>query len=300
MSVFHRYTHLERYGKTETAGIEQGTIFIQSKLDGTCSSVWMDKDGIKTGSRNRELTLDNDNQGFCRFIEENKSLYEPLFTLLPNATLFGEWLVPHQITWYTKDAWRKFYVFDVVLHKGEALEYLTPEQYQPVLDSLGIVYVPTVAKLENYTGDFSEFRDKVNFLIDPTVPNAYAEGFVLKNYQFVNRYGRNTFAKVVYEVFKEEKSTKAPKEKPLLEASFVEKNVTEHLVKKELAKLRNAEEVQGKTEAIQGKLLHTVYKAVIEEELFDFIRKNKNPIIDFRALYGELVKAVKTHASELY
>lgn len=300
MSGFVKYFHLERMYKDETKGINSGTIFIQPKLDGTCSSVWMDKDGIKTGSRNRELTLDNDNQGFCRFIEENKSLYEPLFTLLPNATLFGEWLVPHQIKWYVKDAWRKFYVFDVALHKGEALEYLTPEQYQPVLDSLGIAYVPTVAKLENYTGDFSEFTDKVKFLIDPTVPNAYAEGLVIKNYGFINRYGRNTFAKIVFEQFKVEKPLKAQKEKPLLEASFVEKNVTQHLVQKELAKLRNAEEVQGKVEAIQGKLLHTVYKAAIEEELFDFIRKNKNPIIDFKALYHEVVKAVKTHASELY
>jgi hypothetical protein len=182
MTNFNKYHHLERMYKDETKGINSGTIFIQPKLDGTCSSVWMDKDGIKTGSRNRELTLDNDNQGFCRFIEENKSLYEPLFTLLPNAILFGEFLVPHTIKAYVKDAWKKFYVFDVALQRGEELSFLTPEQYEPVLNSLGITYVPTVAKLENYEGSYEEFRDKVNYLIDPSIKGASPEGLVIKNY----------------------------------------------------------------------------------------------------------------------
>ena len=294
MSGFVKYFHLERYGKTETKGIEQGIIFIQSKLDGTCSSVWMDKDGIKTGSRNRELTLDNDNQGFCRFIEENKSLYEPLFTLLPNAILFGEFLVPHTIKAYVKDAWKKFYVFDVALQRGEEFSLLTPEQYEPVLNSLGITYVPTVAKLENYEGSYEEFRDKVNYLIDPSIKGASPEGLVIKNYNFINQYGRNCFAKIVFEQFHEEKKAKVALESSL-EVEIAEEYVTEHLVQKELAKLKSSGVVK-----LQPALLQTVFYVLLAEELPDIVQKYKLPLIDFKALNRAVIVQVKKFASELF
>ena len=294
MSGFVKYFHLERMYKDETKGINNGTIFIQPKLDGTCSSVWMDKDGIKTGSRNRELTLDNDNQGFCRFIEENKSLYEPLFTLLPNAILFGEFLVPHTIKAYVKDAWKKFYVFDVALQRGEELSFLTPEQYEPVLNSLGITYVPTVAKLENYEGDYSEFRDKVNYLIDPSIKGASPEGLVIKNYNFINTYGRNCFAKIVFEQFHEEKKVKVALESSL-EVEIAEKYVTEHLVQKELAKLKSSGVVK-----LQPALLQTVFYVLLVEELADIVKKHKLPIIDFKALNRAVIVQVKKYASELF
>lgn len=295
MSGFVKYFHLERYGKDETKGIERGIIFIQSKLDGTCSSVWMDKDGIKTGSRNRELTLDNDNQGFCRFIEENKSLYEPLFTLLPNAILYGEFLIPHTIKAYVKDAWKKFYVFDVALQRGEELSWLTPEQYEPVLNSLGITYIPTVAKLENYEGDYSEFKDKVGYLIDPSIQGASPEGLVIKNYSFINQYGRKTFAKIVFPSFKEEKKVVATRDSTV-EFDIAEKFVTEHLVEKEYAKIATT----GAIEGIQARLLNTVFKTMLEEEIWDILKKFKNPIIDFKALQRSVYAKIKELKEELF
>ena len=294
MSGFVKYFHLERMYKDETKGINNGTIFIQSKLDGTCSSIWMDKDGIKTGSRNRELTLDNDNQGFCRFIEENKSLYEPLFTLLPNAILFGEFLVHHTIKAYVKDAWNKFYVFDVALQRGEELSFLTPEQYEPVLNSLGITYVPTIAKLENYEGSYEEFRDKVNYLIDPSIQGASPEGLVIKNYGFINQYGRNCFAKIVFEQFHEEKKAKVALESSL-EVEIAEKYVTQHLVQKELAKLKSSGVVK-----LQPALLQTVFYVLLVEELADIVKKHKLPIIDFKALNRAVILQVKKYASEFF
>ena len=294
MSGFVKYFHLERMYKDETIGINSGTIFIQPKLDGTCSSVWMDKDGIKTGSRNRELTLDNDNQGFCRFIEENKSLYEPLFTLLPNAILFGEFLVPHTIKAYVKDAWKKFYVFAVALQRGEEFSLLATQKYEPVLNSLAITYVPTIAKLENYEGSYEEFRDKVNYLIDPSIKGASPEGLVIKNYGFINQYGRNCFAKIVFEQFHEEKKAKVALESSL-EVEIAEKYVTEHLVQKELAKLKSSGVVK-----LQPALLQTVFYVLLVEELADIVKKHKLPIIDFKALNRAVIVQVKKYASELF
>lgn len=292
MTGFNKYFHLEAFGKDDVKGITQGTIFIQCKLDGSNGSVFLGKDGtIRCGSRTRVLTTQGDNQGFCAFIEANKAIYEPLFTLLPNAILYGEWLVKHTINYYDKDAYKKFYVFDVALQKGEELEFLTPEQYEPVLDSLGILHVPTVAKLENYEGDFSEFTDKVRFLING---DGQAEGLVIKNYNFINRFGRMTFGKIVFKTFKETKKTIVTNQSTV-EQDIAERFVTSHLVEKEYAKL-----IAAGVKNIQASLLGTVYKTMLEEEIWDILKKFKNPIIDFKALQKAVYNKVKELKKELF
>ena len=65
---FERYQHIERIGTVETNGIEFGTCFIFSKIDGTNGQLWITAGGVKgleveTG----ELSLDNDNQGFMQW-----------------------------------------------------------------------------------------------------------------------------------------------------------------------------------------------------------------------------------------
>lgn len=294
MTKYTRYTHLEKYGKDETKGIENGVIFIQGKLDGTNGTIFWNN-GVKAGSRNRELLPDvPDNQGFRAYVEANKSVFEPFFVMFPNAVLYGEFLVKNVLTCYLPDAWNKFYVFDMAFDKGEHLEFLTPEQYQSVLDVYGITYVPTIAKLENYEGSYEEFRDKVNYLIDPSIKGASPEGLVIKNYNFINQYGRNCFAKIVFEQFHEEKKIKVALESSL-EVEIAEKYVTQHLVQKELAKLKSSGVVK-----LQPALLQTVFYVLLAEELADIVKKYKLPIIDFKALNRAVIVQVKKYASELF
>ena len=58
---FVKYQHVEKYGTAETEGIQHGMCYIFPKIDGTNGSIWVDFPDIKAGSRNRELTLENDN-----------------------------------------------------------------------------------------------------------------------------------------------------------------------------------------------------------------------------------------------
>jgi len=61
---------------------------ITEKLDGTNAQVCIGEDGsIKAGSRNRWITPDDDNHGFARWVEENKT---ELMKLGPGRH-FGEW-----------------------------------------------------------------------------------------------------------------------------------------------------------------------------------------------------------------
>ena len=58
------------------------------------------------------MSLDDDNQGFCKFVCHCDPLIDYLVAY-PGHTVYGEWLVPHSLRTYRHDTWRKFYVFDV-------------------------------------------------------------------------------------------------------------------------------------------------------------------------------------------
>ncbi len=137
---FERYIHLERFGNDGVQGIEFGECWIFPKLDGTNGSVWFDDGRICTGSRNRKLpealsnqNLDdvpddvrsNDNQGFGVYIGNNRSTFEKLLAGHPNRRLYGEWLVPHAFRGYRKEAWNRFYVFDVAQLDSEGNEHFS-------------------------------------------------------------------------------------------------------------------------------------------------------------------------------
>lgn len=91
---FKKYQHIERFGKPDVYTIENGECYVFPKIDGTNSSVWLENGEIKAGSRNRELSLDNDNAGFYNYIINDNSILNYL-TKHPTHRLFGEWLVPH-------------------------------------------------------------------------------------------------------------------------------------------------------------------------------------------------------------
>ena len=50
---------------------------------------------------------------FNRVVGENEEL-KGLCMANPGCRFFGEWLVPHSLKTYREDAWRDFYIFDVM------------------------------------------------------------------------------------------------------------------------------------------------------------------------------------------
>jgi len=63
-------------------------IIVSEKIDGTNSQVFIGEDGsIRAGSRNRWLTVAEDNFGFARWVEDNR---DELLALGPGRH-FGEW-----------------------------------------------------------------------------------------------------------------------------------------------------------------------------------------------------------------
>ena len=119
--MFVKYPHIERLGNDEVTDILDGTCLVFPKIDGTNASVWQEDGQIKAGSRRRELTTDDDNAGFYVWVltcDAAKPIADYL-TRHPNHTLYGEWLVPHSLKTYRADAWRRFYVFDILDREAE-------------------------------------------------------------------------------------------------------------------------------------------------------------------------------------
>lgn len=286
---FKKYMHLERFTSNEVDGLLDGECHVFPKLDGTNASIWLGDNGVlHTGSRTRVLSEEGvlDNAGFNTYVQHNKSLFMPFFTRFPNARLYGEWLVKHTVQ-YEPSAYRRFYVFDV-LHKNV---FCTYEDYQPILDSYGIDYTPLLCKVYNYSGTWREILDMNTFCL---VPGTKGEGIVVKRYDFVNRYGRSVFAKVLDESFSQEKRG-TEKVANTHEEGLAIEYITKHTVDKERSKLL----LQESSRSLQGRLIEAVWYDFCKEIFPDIMLKSKLTI-NIPLLRNEVLHRTKFYASDIF
>lgn len=296
-SNFTKYMHLERIGTTEVEGIEDGITYVFPKLDGTNAQVWKQDGAIMAGSRNRTLSSEADNAGFYNWAKDQATL-QAYLTKYPHHTLYGEWLVPHSLTTYRDDAWRRFYIFDVLDRSAGALIHY--ENYKDGLAEFGLDYLAPIAQVRNGTlENYLKCLEKNVFLIKDG--QGIGEGIVIKNYAWQNRFGRVTWAKLISNAFKEEhhKAMGAPEVGgKILEDTIVDEFVTEHLIRKVHAKIVN-DAGEWKSQFIP-RLLGMVWHDLITEEVWEIVKKHKNPKIDFGALNRLTIQKVKQTMAEVF
>jgi len=296
---FIKYQHVERFGTTETNGIENGMCYVFPKIDGTNSQLWLNCDTFGTklmaGSRNRQLELDNDNAGFYNWACEQDNIFE-FFKEYPTLRLYGEWLVPHSLKTYNEKAWRKFYVFDVM--EGE--NYLPYEEYAAILEPFGIEFIPPLCKVENPTYErlISQLENN-GYLIEDG--KGIGEGIVIKNYDYKNKYGRVTWAKIVTNEFKA-KHAKCQvteiKETKVIEQEICEKFVTKSLIEKEFSKIET--ECGDWSSKYIPRLINTVYYCLVTEECWNFVKEFKFPNVDFKRLQFFCTQQIKAQMPVLF
>ena len=298
MTDFKKYIHLERLGTDAVDGITIGRCHIFPKLDGTNASVWLDTDGgMCFGSRNKQLTFDQDNAGFANWAVKHQPLQHLLSLLPKGARVFGEWLVPHSLKTYREDAWRRFYVFDILLEDGTFLYY--DDYYRMCLDC-GVDVIPCVAVAQNPTYEqLLKIVEQNTFLLQENM--GIGEGVVIKQYGWTNRYGFTTWAKLITNSFKEAHVLTmggTVVKTSLVEEEIAHEFVTQHLVEKSVAKIRNMDgEFSGKS---IPKLLGLVYHDLVSEELWEAIKKHKNPKVDFKTLNHCCIARIKSLLPELF
>lgn len=300
---YKKYQHVERLGTTEVQDIEYGECYVFPKLDGTNASAWMYNGVIRAGSRNRELSLEQDNGGFLAWVSSQENIINYL-NENPTHRLFGEWLIPHSLKSYKSTAWRNFYVFDVCIdnHEDEInkVEYLHYEQYKILLDKHNIPYCPPITKITN--GSYEQFINQLAknvFLIEDG--QGAGEGIVIKRYDYKNKYKRQSWAKIVTSEFKEkhakEMGSSEIQGKKMIEEQIAETYTTTALVEKEHAKICLETDWTSK---LIPRLLHTVYYSIVKEECWQFVKENKNPTIDFSRLKYFVYVFVKRRKPELF
>lgn len=298
---FKKYQHIERYGKDETEGIELGSVYVFPKLDGTNASCWLDDQGnLMGGSRNRQLTLENDNQGFYAYILQNENIKKYL-DKHPTHRLYGEWLVPHSLRTYRDEAWRKFYIFDVCIDTEDSVEYLTYDIYKEFLDEFNLDYIPPICIIQNGSLEsFQKCLERNIFLIKDD--SGYGEGCVYKNYGYHNKYGRQTWAKIVRNEFKDVnmKAMKCNefKDKTSIEQKIIDKYCTSSFIEKEYAKIVN--ETNGWNSKKIPMLLGRCYSELIKEETWNFVKENKYPTINFKLLNNLAIQKIKQVKADLF
>jgi hypothetical protein len=299
MMPFRPYMHVERLGSDEVEGLTDGTCYIFPKIDGTNASVWANEKGYaRAGSRTREVTLEQDNAGFCAWVIDNASVFEHFFALYPSLRLYGEWLVPHTLKTYRAEAWRELYIFDV--YDDDAGRYLSYEEYT-ALDRLA--FLPLIAPIEIVTYPTAEhlysLLDRNTYLIDDG--QGVGEGIVIKRYDFVNRWGRTAWGKIVRNQFKEhnQKAFGIPTVQMAgeLEQKLAAEYATHGRVTKTLEKMRENGPVT--TQRIP-ELLNRVWYDIIQEETWDILKRMKNPTINFRYFYRAVTEQTKQNCPELF
>jgi len=298
--MFKKYQHVEKLGNTEVHEIEFGECYIFPKLDGTNASIWLEDGEVCAGSRNRKLSLDNDNAGFLAWVVEQENI-KKFFIENPTVRLFGEWLVPHSLKTYRDVAWRSFYVFDYCIDTTEELIYSHFNTYYTKLEAFNIDYIPPLIIVNNPTYErLITCCEKNTFLLKEN--SGFGEGIVLKNYAFSNKYGRTCWAKIVTAEFKDkhvrEMGATRINEKSMIEEEIADKYCTKSLCEKVKAKIEN--ERDGWSSRCIPQLLGVVYYDIIREEMWDILKSKKFPIINFKTLQTFINRKIKTNMPEIF
>lgn len=201
--TFVKYMHVERLTKDnmEVEGILNGKVYVYPKLDGSNHCVWYDDDlgEVRCASRNHVLTSEYDSTKFVHtFYLSNKEKIEKMANDNKNLVFYGEFMRPHVIKDYENKVWDDWFIFDVF--NTETKKWMTFDEYMPILAYYGVSFIPPLEIIDNpTTGELNKCVENNHFMMEG---DALGEGVVIKNYEFVNVYGRTTWAKIVREEFK--------------------------------------------------------------------------------------------------
>lgn len=307
IKFFRRYQSLKKIYTQETQGIEHGKCYIFPKIDGTNAQTWFDGEQIMTGSRNRTLgeTRETDNAGFCKAMRADKRIND-FHKKYPNVRLYGEWLVPHSLKTYRDDAWKKFYIFDVVVENNceeetNDFRYLSYDEYKPMLDEFQLDYVVPLYIIDCPTKEqlIHAMNNNIFLLADGA---GVGEGIVVKNYSFINRYGLVVWAKWITSEFKEQhyKTMGVPEiqNNSIVEKSMIEAGITRTLIAKEYFKIIQAEGTWERK--FIPRLLEVVYYCFITEEFWELLKVFKSPNVDFRLLESLCLAKTKELFPEMF
>ncbi len=303
-----KYQHVQHIDSDEAEGLLDGVCHVFPKLDGSNMCAYLEDGDVHTMSRNLEISND---EPFVKYVREHPSIGEFL-KKFPGLRLYGEFLVPHTIRSYEGSAWNEWYIFDVTAEDTDAVytyevdgvsgviemngdRYVPYEVYQPILSSYGITCIPPIAVIENPTLErLGKMADnEATYLMTA----GSGEGIVVKRYDFVNKFGRTEWAKLLNKEYSQLRVKRCAPRENSIEADIARRYVTPELVSKEHAKILDA---GADRNSVPVRLLTTVWYCLITEYTWDMLKKFNPKTLDFRLLRKECDLAVKSARPEVF
>jgi hypothetical protein len=309
MSVFKEYEKVQRIEKEECDGLLEGTCYIYEKIDGANSQLYIDdvSCNIAFCSRNRiigigsQLLLGDDFRGFGKWVGENIQEIREFLEKFPELTLYGEWLVPHSVK-YSPEFYNNFYCFDI-MDNNTLNSFIHPND--PLWNKLPscIKKIPFDCVIKDVKID-----DLKQYLSLPSsFGAAFREGIVIKNYNFVNKYGRTPYGKLLSKDFQEVKSK--PKSKTInpedLEFEIAKTYCTKARVVKICEKIKDRGIIvkDGNRERVEieklemkhiPQVINMVWYDIITEDMNDILKRFNYPTINFKKFKAIILDMSKT------
>lgn len=289
VEAWSRYQHVERLGTPDVEGLLDGNVYVFPKLDGSNVSIyWDDKLGkVMAASRNKVMNPDTDEMGVYAYLNhargygfasDNNHIIR-MAEAYPDYIFYGEWLRKHVIKDYIPDAYNKFYLFDVWDTKN--LRYLTYHEYVEIAMKYDVMFIPALSLFNHpHMEDVTNLTEKNYYLMN--TPGRVGEGIVIKRYDFVNKFGRTTWGKVVRSEFKDKWRNPDKSDRPIEEA-LLEDTLTYEFVAKEYAKLV-VDEGKEWTDKMIPEFIKSVYAEWWKDCSFDTLNKVGNDSINMKSL----------------
>ena len=270
MSQFKKYPKIYHLGSEENNEFfefGEDTVVIEEKVDGGNGSFWIDDDNnIHVGSRNRDLTTEEDEKTFAK---QRATLQEKLEgkELSKDYIYYIEWMATHTIKYDTAP--------DVIgidirakrsMIEGEYGLFLARDLRTQLFDEIGIENVPLI-----WRGKINELKKmEVTSLIGPSkYYKGKMEGIVMKNYCRKSRQGNHQlYAKIVADEFKENNKAifGGVRKKNTDTEKIVTQYCTDARVKKQILKLVNEDNLPLGME-LMSRLPREVANDILQENI---------------------------------
>ncbi len=285
--AFKEYPKIHRLGSEENDGIlDEGVCVIQEKIDGANTSIWLEDGVMKFASRKHEIT-----EGFNGFIDYVKA-HEGITKLLSNNQnwrLYGEWLVRHTLS-YNETMYKHFYLFDIW---DEATgSFLMNDFVEEIAKKYEIRFPQTFASLT------SPSLEQLNEFVGKTNLGDKGEGVVIKNNGFINKWGAQSYAKIVTQEFKEENATAFGGNNKFSAVYWEQYVVNEYLNEARVRKVMNKiQPLVDKRLDMEHtpRVIQTVYHDMITEEIWDIQKK-----VSGNFNFGSLKRLAAKKAARVY
>jgi len=267
-----KYHSLIRYPKDEAVTMLENCshMLITEKIDGQNASFKRDIGSMEIKTFSRRMEIVEDGHPFRKWVLEN---IDPL-ELIEGVIYFGEWLTKHRRI-YDEKKYLQFYLYDMYIEPLEV--YVNPyesiETLQLVVNTDGMNVAPVY-----YDGPPLKSVDDIKaFYVESLFDGKPAEGVVVKDYNYRDRFGQCTMVKFINPVFEESKEVKKSSNRELSEndkliLQWVHSHITEERIEKTIMKLQDEGSLPSQlTMHLMGDMMKLVPKEVIsdaiEEEL---------------------------------